>query len=144
MSDMTEVRRAVDRLLEGDLEPMLDLLAEDVEFEVAVGGGDCTRTTAWGKKPVAEYFEGLGGVVAFWQIDYGATGEQVVAWGKESFTVEHCELEGGCEFALVFDLFDGRISRFLVVEDLSSFVRDGGSLGEGLPAGAGEGVLSVA
>jgi len=144
MSEMAEVRQAVDRLLEGDLEPMLDLLAEDVEFEVAAGGGDCSRTTAWGKPPVAEYFAGLGGVVAFWQIDYGATGEQVVAWGKESFTVEHCELEGGSEFALVFDLFDGRIGRLLVVEDLPSFVRDGGSLAGRVPAGGGEGVLSVA
>jgi len=130
MSDMTEVRRAVDPVLEGDLEPMLDLLAEDVEFEVAAGGGDCCRTTAWGKEPVAEYFAGLGGVVAFWQMDFGGTGEQLVAWGKESFTVEHCELEGACEFALVFDTFDGRITRFLVVEDLPSFVRDGGSVTE--------------
>ena len=93
---------------------------------------------------MAEYFAALGGVVAFWQIDYGATGEQVIAWGKESFTVERCGLEGGCEFALVFDLDDGRITRFLVVEDLPSFVRDGGSLGESVHAGAGEDVLSVA
>ena len=44
MDDMTAVRRAVDGLLGGDLEPLLDLLAEDVEFEVAAGGDEpgCT------------------------------------------------------------------------------------------------------
>ena len=66
-----------------------------------------TRPTAGsspGKQAVADYFTRLGGLVAFWQIDYTATGEQVIAWGRESFTVEGCGLEGGCEFALVFEL----------------------------------------
>ena len=123
MNDMIAVRRAVDRLLAGALGPMLDLLAEDVEFEVA-GGGDvpgCRKDS--GKQPVVDYFTALGGVVAFWQVDYTATGGQVIAWGKESFTVEHCELEGECEFAMVFDLSEGMITRFLVIEDLSSFIR---------------------
>ena len=47
----------------------------------------------------------------------------MIAWGKESFTVEGCGLEGGCEFALVFELADGVITRLLVVEDLPAFVR---------------------
>jgi ketosteroid isomerase-like protein len=130
MNDMTAVRRAVDRLLGGDLRPMLDLLAEDVEFEVATGGDVPGCRKGSGKQPVVEYFTGLGGLVAFWQIDYTATGEQMIAWGKESFTIEHCELEGECEFALVFDLSDGMVTRFLVIEDLPSFMRGGGSLVE--------------
>ena len=125
MDDMTAVRRAVDRLLAGALGPMLDLLAEDVEFEVASGGDVPGCRTDWGKQPVADYFTALGGLVAFWQVDYTATGGQVVAWGKESFTVEHCGLEGGCEFALVFDLSGGRITRLLVIEDLRSCVWTG-------------------
>ena len=40
MDSMTAVRQAVDRLLGGALEPMLDLLAEDVEFQVAGAGDD--------------------------------------------------------------------------------------------------------
>lgn len=135
MEDMTAVRRAVDRLLAGALGPMLDLLAEDAEFEVASGGDVPGCRTDWGKQPVADYFTALGGLVAFWQVDYTATGGQVVAWGKESFTVEHCGLEGGCEFALVFDLSGGRITRLLVIEDLQSFMRGGGSLG-GAPTAA--------
>lgn len=128
MDDMSAVRRAVDQLLEGDLGPMLDLLAEDVEFEMATGGDapDCKEES--GRQAVADYFTALGGLVAFWQMDYTASGEQVIAWGKESFTVEHCEVRGGCDFALVFELAEGMVTRFVVIEDLPWFIRRGGSL----------------
>ena len=128
MEDMIAVRRAVDRLLEGDLGPLLDLLAEDVEFEVATENDGPERRTAWGRTAVADYFGALGGVVAFWQLDYGSAPGQVIAWGKESFLVEPGGLEAACEFALVFELSADRVGRLLVVEDLSAFVRNGGSL----------------
>jgi len=122
MNDMTAVRRAVDGLLAGSLGALLDLLAEKVELEVASGGDVPGLRKDSGKQAVVEYFTALGGVVAFWQMDYTAMGQQVIAWGNESFTVEHCGLEGGCEFALVFDLSEGVITRFLVIEDLPSFL----------------------
>jgi ketosteroid isomerase-like protein len=128
MDDMTAVRRAVDGLLDGDLEPLLDLLAKDVEFEVFTGGDEPGSTKDSGERAVVDYFGGLGELTAFWQLDYSATGEQVIAWGKESFTVEGCGVEGGCEFALLFDLVDGMIGRLLVVEDLPAFMGEGGSL----------------
>jgi ketosteroid isomerase-like protein len=118
MDDMTAVRRAVDRLLAGGLEPMLALLAEDVRFEVAGGGDSPEYRTAWGKEAVADYFARLGELVAFWQIDYGVAHGQIIAWGRESFTAEPCGLEGGCEFALVFEMAGGEIGRFVVIEDL--------------------------
>ena len=130
MNDTIELRRAVDRILLGDIDPMLDLLAEDVEFCVAVGGDEPTCLDDSGKQPVVDYFTALGGLVTFWQMDYTTRGDQLIAWGKESFTIEKCGIEGGCEFALVFDVSEGLITRFLVVEDLPSFIRDGGSLGE--------------
>ncbi len=120
MDDMAAVRRAVDRLLGGDLGPMLDLLAEEVEFEVAGGGTPAEQWKSWGRQAVADHFGELGELVAFWQIDYGAADGQVIAWGRESFTVGGCGLEGGCEFALIFDLSGGLIRRFRVIEDLSS------------------------
>jgi len=123
MNDMAAVRRAVDRLLLGDLEPMLDLLSEDAAFCVAVGGDEPICLEDSGKQPVVDYFTALGGLVTFWQMDYSARGDQLIAWGKESFTLENCELEGECEFALVFDLSDGAITRFTVVEDLPAFIR---------------------
>jgi hypothetical protein len=125
MNDTIELRRAVDRILLGDLEPMLDLLAEDVEFCVAVGGDEPICLDDSGKQPVVDYFTALGGLVTFWQMDYTARGDQLIAWGKESFTIENCGIEGGCEFALVFDVSEGVITRFLVVEDLPSFILAG-------------------
>ena len=118
--DLTAVRQAVDRLLAGELEPMLELLAADLRFEVARAGDTAGSRTSWGKRPVADYFTALGGLMAFWQIDYTAAGGQVIAWGKERFVVEHSGLEGGCDFALVFDLSGGTITRFLVIEDAST------------------------
>lgn len=125
MDDMTAVRRAVDRLLDGDPGPLLDLLAEDVELEVHDGGVAPEHRVDRGKQAVADHFTGLGELVAFWQIDYGATDGQVIAWGKESFTLEPCDLEAECDFALVFDLVEGRIVRLLVIEDLLSYLRAG-------------------
>ncbi len=134
MDEMAAVRRAVDGLLGGDLEPLLGLLAEEVELEVATGGDVPDSTTESGAQAVADYFGALGGMVAFWQLDYSASGEQMIAWGKESFTLDRSGLEGGCEFALVFDLSDGRITRLQVIEDLPAFIRSGGSLVEGATA----------
>jgi hypothetical protein len=125
MTDTTELRRAVDRMLLGDLDPMLDLLADDVEFCVAVGGDIPSCLEDSGKQPVVDYFTALGGLVTFWQMDYTARGDQLIAWGKEHFTIKTCEIEAGCEFALVFDTADDLIARLLVVEDLPSFIRSG-------------------
>lgn len=121
--DISAVRQAVDRLLAGDLDPLLGLLAHDVRLEVADGGDAAEIARDSGPRAVAGYFTALGGVTAFWQLDYTAAGEQVIAWGKERFTIETCELEAACEFALVFDLEDGTVTRLLVVEDLRAFVR---------------------
>jgi ketosteroid isomerase-like protein len=120
---ITAVRHAVDRLLAGELDPLLGLLAVDVQLEVADGGEVAEIARESGPQAVADYFGALGGVTAFWQLDYTAAGEQVIAWGKERFTIETCELEAACEFALVFELADGAITRLLVVEDLRAFVR---------------------
>jgi ketosteroid isomerase-like protein len=119
MDELTAVRGAVDRLVAGALGPLLDLLAEDVEFEVASGGDvpGCRKDS--GQQAVLDYFAALGDLPAFWRMDYSAAGGRVIAWGDESFTVEGCELEGGTEFALVLDLRHDMVTRLLVIEDLS-------------------------
>jgi hypothetical protein len=118
----------VDQLLDGRLGPLLELVAEDVEVEVAGGGDVPGSSMGSGTQVVVNYFTGLGALTAFWQIDYGAVDGQVIAWGKESFRIQGCGLEGEREFALVFDLSDGRIIRLLVIEDMPSFVGGGGRL----------------
>jgi hypothetical protein len=116
---LTAVRGALDRLPAGALGPLIDLLAEDVEFEVASGGDvpGCRKDS--GKRPVLDYFAALGGLVEFWQLEYSALGGRVIAWGEESFTVDGCGLEGGTEFALVLDVRQDMVTRLLVIEDVS-------------------------
>jgi hypothetical protein len=136
MNDMTVVRRAVDRVLAQDLNPILDLLAEDVAFQVSIGGEPPVYLEESGKQSVVDYFGALGAIVTFWQMDYSARGNHLIAWGRESFTVETCGMQAGSEFALVLDLSDGRITRLLVVEDLPSFIREGDPLAEAQPEGS--------
>jgi ketosteroid isomerase-like protein len=138
LENTTAVRGAVDQLLAGNLGPLLALLAEDVELEVADGEDLAGNHTDSGPAAVAEYFTGLGGLPAFWQMDYTAAGEQVIAWGTERFTVDGCGLEGACEFALVFEIADGAITRLLVVEDLRAFVRATASRPASVAVGLGD------
>ncbi|HEV7364226.1 MAG TPA: nuclear transport factor 2 family protein [Gemmatimonadales bacterium] len=120
------VRRLVDRiLLAAELDPVLHLLADDLSFKVAIPGAMPICFADSGKQGVVDYFTALGGIVTFWQVKYFAEGEQVIAVGRERFTVETCELTADSDFALVFDVHDGLITRLLVVEDLSSFLKDG-------------------
>lgn len=124
------IRQAVDRILAGELDPMLELLAEDVTLQVAVGGNSELCLEEWGAEAVASYFRTLAPLVTFWQIDYTARGDQLIAWGRESFTVEPCGMEAGSEFALVFDLDEvDRITRVLVIEDLPAYFRAGRAIG---------------
>ena len=120
MDELTAVRGAVDCLVAGALAPLIELLANDVEFEVASGGDAPGCRKHSGRQAVADYFDALGDLTAFWRMDeFSAISGRVIAWGEESFTVKGCGLEGGAEFALVFDLRQGRATRLLVIEDLS-------------------------
>jgi ketosteroid isomerase-like protein len=121
--DLSAVRQALARMLLGDLAPILGLLAENVAFQVVVGGAEPRCITDWGRQPVVDYMKALGGMMAFWQVDYAARGDQLIAWGKEDFTIEPCGIEASSQFALVFDLADGRIVRLVIVEDLPAFIR---------------------
>jgi hypothetical protein len=123
VDDITSVRYAVNSLIQGDIELLLNLLPDNVEFKVVGGGDESTVTTDYGQQAVADYFTMLGGFIAFWQVDYTAANRQVVAWGKESFTVGGTDLDGGCEFALIFELSDGMVTRLVMVEDLGSWAR---------------------
>jgi hypothetical protein len=122
IDDLVAVRRAVDSVIGGDLEPLLNLLPDNVAFEV-VKGAEGDVVTDWGQQPVAEYFTMFGGFAAFWQIDWTGGGDQVIAWGKESFTIQGTGIEGGCEFALMFQLSEGSITRLTVIEDLQVWAR---------------------
>jgi hypothetical protein len=125
VDDITAVRRAVDRLLGGSAEELLDLLADEVELDVTGVGRTGSHPRDSGKQAVADYFAALGGLVAFWQMEYSARGRKVIARGTETFTIEHLGLEGASEFALVFELSGGVVTHLQVIEDLRSSMHRG-------------------
>ena len=129
MNEIAAVREALDRMFEGELENLLGLLADDIVFQVGLGDEIELYREGGGKQAAASYFRSVSGLVDFWQMDYTIRGDQLIAWGRESYTVQPCGLEASNEFALVFDLDGGRISRLLIIEDLPAFFRDGRSLG---------------
>src|SRR6267143_6167195 len=126
MDNTAIVKRLLDRiLLAAELDPVLHLLADDLSFKVAIPGAMPICFADSGKQGVVDYFKALGGIVTFWRVEYFAKGEHVVAVGKERFTTGNSALTADSDFALVFDVHNGLITRFLVVEDLTSFIEDG-------------------
>ena len=126
MDNTAIVKRLVDRiLLAAELDPVLHLLADDLSFKVAIPGAMPICFADSGKQGMVDYFKALGGIVTFWRVEYFAQGEHVIAVGKERFTTRHCALTADSDFALVFDVHDGLITKLLMVEDLTSFIEDG-------------------
>jgi len=116
--NLTLVKGILDRMLvDVDLRPLLDGLAEDVVFGLATPDTDADAQYDGGKAAVHDYFTTLGDLVTFWRAKYFASGARVVVLIEERFTVQPAGLAADGEFALVFDLHDGRITRLLVLED---------------------------
>lgn len=93
-------------------------LAEDVILEVTPphGGG---VVEARGPGAVVQYFTTLGDIVSFWQVRCYGRGDRVVAVGAERFTIPRYGVTLGGEFALLLRVCAGRITRFLIIEDLA-------------------------
>ena len=138
------VKGILERMLaSGDIQPLLDGLAEDVRFTVATPHGSSDQYQGTGKAAVLDYFGALGDLVTFWRVQYSWGGGRVVVRVEESFTIEPGGLAAGSELALLFELGDGWITRLLVVEDPPSgggseeWRREGARTAGGLrPAGA--------
>lgn len=131
MSNIALVKSLVDRILSAeDLQPVLHLLSDDVELTVAIPDGRSTGYQETGKQAVIEYFHELGDIVAFWRVKFFDRGEHVVVVGNEGFSIQNTPITASTEFALVFEVCGGLITRLLVIENLTDLLRDGSQLGE--------------
>jgi ketosteroid isomerase-like protein len=102
-----------------DFAALADHLADDVVFEVTPPGAGATTPERRGKQAVLDYFTGLGDIVTFWRVRCFGDGERIVAVGDEQFTIPPYGVTLGSEFALLLHVCDRRITRFLIIEDLS-------------------------
>jgi ketosteroid isomerase-like protein len=120
-------------LSSGDIRPLLDRLADDVVIRAGAPEGGPDTYEGTGKSAVLDYFESLGELVTFWRVKYAWSGTQVVVHCEESFTVQPIGLAAHSEFALLFDVEDGLITRLLVVDDPAALAgpSDGWQDGQG-------------
>ena len=109
-----------------DWQPLLERLAEDVALKATIADGTPISGEIRGKENVVAHFQRLGDVLEFRQeqpLEFFGTGERVVVLGTESIEIKKNGVTvSGSEYATVLDFRDGLISRFLVIQDLSSVV----------------------
>jgi ketosteroid isomerase-like protein len=111
---------------DGNWQPLLDHLAEDIVFKVTIPDGTPISGEFHGKPAVTDHFERLPELLEFRQegpMDFLGGGDRVVVLGRESFEIKKNGVTvTGSEYADVLDFRDGLITRFLVIQDLSAVV----------------------
>jgi ketosteroid isomerase-like protein len=111
---------------DGNWQPLIDHLAEDVVFKVTIPEGTPVSGEFRGRQAVTEHFESLGDLLEFRQetpMEFFGEGDRVVVLGRESFEIKsNGVVVTGSEYADVLDFRDGLITRFLVIQDLIAVV----------------------
>jgi len=111
---------------DGNWQPLLDRLAEDVVFKVTIPDGTPISGEFRGREAVTKHFERLPDLLQFEQerpMDFLGSGDRVVVLGRESFQIKRNGVTvKGSEYADVIDFRDGLITHFLVLQDLSAVV----------------------
>ena len=99
-----------------DFQAFFDLFTDDVVFKTAVG-------EVRGKETVMRYFAGTAGMLEFdpfvTPLEYFGDGDRVVQLGYEKFTVKETGAEHEGEWAFVYDMRDGLVSRIVNIQDMS-------------------------
>jgi ketosteroid isomerase-like protein len=113
------LRSIYDPLERGDsdgFQPFHDALAEDVVFTTPVG-------EVHGKQAVVRYFANLAATLEYdifvRPLEYYGDGKRVVQLGGEVFRDKATGATHQADWAWVFDVEDGRITRILAIQDLS-------------------------
>jgi ketosteroid isomerase-like protein len=124
--DNVELAKRLINPPDGNWQPFLDHLADDVVFEVTIPDGTPISGQFRGKQAVAEHFARVGELLEFRQerpMDFFGNGDRVVVLGTESVDVKKSDVTvSGSEYADVLDFEDGLITRFLVIQDLTAVV----------------------
>jgi ketosteroid isomerase-like protein len=111
---------------DGNWQPLLDRLADDVVFRVTIPEGTPISGEFRGKAAVTEHFRTLPDLLDFTQeapMDFIGDGDRVVVLGRESFEIKkNGTLVSGSDYADVIDFREGLVANFLVIQDLSAVV----------------------
>jgi ketosteroid isomerase-like protein len=111
---------------DGDWQPLLDHLAEDVVFRVTIPDGTPISGEFRGKQAVTEHFARVGDILEFRQerpMEFLGRGNRVVVLGTETVDIKRNGVAvAGSEYADVLEFRDGEITDFLVIQDLTAVV----------------------
>jgi ketosteroid isomerase-like protein len=124
--DLVQLARRLINPPDGNWQPLLDHLADDVTFRVTIPEGTPISGEFRGKAAVTEHFTRLPDLLEFTQeapMEFLGDGDRVVVLGRESFEIKkNGRLVSGSDYADVLDFKDGLITNFLVIQDLSAVV----------------------
>ena len=107
----------------GDLESVLNALAEDVEWTAAGPSAIAHAGTYRGLDEVARFFQAVSGSLEFDEFEpqeFLVQGESVVVLGREQGRVRSMGREFENPWAMAFRLHGGKVARFRLYEDTAA------------------------
>lgn len=117
------VHQAYENFKSGDIQAVLDLLSEDVEWQLPEIEGVPFSGKRHGREQVGQFFSTLAEaqeVREFEPREFVAEGEKVVALGHYAWYVKATEREFESDFAHVFSVDEGRIASFKEYTDTAA------------------------
>ena len=125
MEDNVALAKRLINPADGNWQPLLDRLAEDVVLKVTVPDGTPISGERRGKPAVVEHFMNVGKLLEFEQEapeEFFGSGDRVVVLGRENFEVKQSGATvRGSEYATVLDFRKGLINRILIIQDMTAF-----------------------
>ncbi len=109
----------------GDIPALLDLLTDDVEWTLQGPSVIPFAGTRRGREEVAEFFSLVGETLEFEQFEpreFVAHSDTVVVLGFERNRIKPTGRTFEQEWAHVYALRDGKIAKFLALEDTAAYV----------------------
>lgn len=120
------VQQAYRNFKNNDIESLLDLMSDAVEWELPELSGVPTAGKRQGRAGVADFFKQLAetqSIVNFEPREFVAQGDKVVVLGSYTWQVKANRGEFTCDWAHVFTLRNGKILRFQEYTDTAAVAR---------------------
>lgn len=117
------VKQAYDKFRSGDIPGLLDLFADDIEWELDKSEVVPFSGARHGKDQVAQFFQELGDAqhpLQFEPREFIAQGDRVVALGHYAWSVKSTDRVYESDWAEVFTVRNGKIARFREFADTAA------------------------
>src|SRR5918998_4048947 len=124
-SNVDVVQETYEAVGRGDIPAVLDLLTDDVEWTLQGPSAIPFAGTRRGREGVAEFFSLVGENLEFEEFEpreFVAQGDTVVVLGLERSLVKATGRTFEQEWAHAYKLRDGKVAKFLALEDTAAHV----------------------